>query len=326
MKLFTDFEDVTVREENPVDQSALEKILEVEKEIFVEEKKNNWYSSFPSSKAYSFLYTSVEKKLANITMTAKLLQEYINTRENHNKNKEADILGMYSSTLLQVTCKTQPDKGIQIDGEGRTFNYLFCQVLRASNVTVCNFKGNSILEYAGSFGGSVKNIVAINITGESTLAYLAHNNGTAENIIAANIQGNDVFSLAGSYEGNLKNILATHIKGNRTYEGMSQQFGNAKYIFATCLEGNWNLPFNDPNQGNEDYIVATDLKGNFTFNGTESKVNHFLEDENIDSRQKIIIEKIEQLAKTMYLLPLEEQTKAHEEIARLQTELFAEEK
>jgi len=87
MKLFTDFEDVTVREENPVDQSALEKILEVEKEIFVEEKKNNWYSSFPSSKAYSFLYTSVEKKLANITMTAKLLQEYINTRENHNKNK-----------------------------------------------------------------------------------------------------------------------------------------------------------------------------------------------------------------------------------------------
>ncbi len=281
MKLFDDFGDVKVREETIPEKSYLEKVLEVEKEILEIYKEDGRFEDFSDHhfEAYQLLHKKTQEKLANIKITQKILQEYIDARENSEENTQALIRGMYSAALLEIISTKTPETHTFIDGKGKTFNYLFYHIHNVKNLTLTNIKGNNILEGAGGNGGSATHIILHHITGNDLL-YNASINGSATHITLHNITGDNILSDVGSWNGSAKYITLTNIKGYNTL----------------------------PNPG---------------WNGS---AEHILEEHQLNEKQKSILSQIQTIVETIHTLSLEEQTKVHKQIARLQEEIFEEEK
>ncbi len=263
MSLFDDFTKVEKREEIIPEKSDLDKILNLETEIITQYKNDSQFgkNSQDHEEAYTTLYANVQEKTKDIPLNSELLESYISTRDNLEKNTEAIIRGMYSAALLEATCVVQPNTAIFIDGEGKTFNYLFYHVKNARNVTIQNFKGDNILAKAG-WQGEVAHITLNNIEGDELLSS-AGLNGSCEHIILTDITGNHTLSQAGSEKGSIKYLRLTNINGDSTLWKMGSFNGTAQHITLDNIKGDDTLA-SAGFEGNVEYLSINNLTGNKT--------------------------------------------------------------
>ncbi len=330
MGTFDDFKDVEVREERQVQKSDLEKVLGVEKEILETYKEDKRFENFSGNhfEAYQLLYKTTQEKVADIKITPKLLQEYIDARENTELNTESIIRGMYSAALLErITTKT-PKTHTIIDGRGKTFNYLFYYVYNVKNLTLTNIKGNLILSYAGSYGGNIDYLTLDRIEGCNLLECAASYSGSATHITLSDITGNYAVRTIG-WKGNAKNITLHNIKGDHALEGAGTKSGSVKNITLLNLQGNYTLENAGSNKGSVKNITLNNIQGACTLHAAGWNygcVENSLKENELNKKQRELISKIEKIVETIHFLSFEEQTKAHDEIARLQEEIFAGEK
>ncbi len=152
---------------------------------------------------------------------------------------------------------------------------------------------------------NVKNLTLINIIGHNTLANAGLNGGNVENITLHKITGDCTLSFAGRGKGSAKHITLQDIKGNNTLSYAGWNGGSAQNITLRDITGHDTLHSADWNNGN---------------------LKNILQENQLTEKQKQILSQIELIAQTMYLLSFEEQTRAHDKIARLQKEIFAGEK
>ncbi len=354
MGLFDDLANVEVRDEVPVRKSDLEKVLDYEEKIIKQYKNDERFKHYSEEKeldAYQSLYTTVQEKLADINITSELLQKYIDARDNTTDNNLARIRGMYSAALLEIISTKTPDVHTFINGRGRTFNFLFYYIHNIKNISVTNIIGHNTLGHAGSNNGSATNITLTNITGDHTL-YKAGSNGNATNIVLNDIKGNNTLTNAGENNGSVANITLSNITGNNTLETAAWNGGSAtnitlinitgkKTLFNACgnngiaknitvtkIKGDYTLYNAGGWNGSAKNITVTKIKGDWTlYNAIENgSITNILQENELTEKQKSILSQIESIVETMHTLSSEKQKKAHEEIARLQEEIFAEEK
>ncbi len=304
MGIFSYLKDVNARHEKPQEKTALDAVLDLEAKVIAQYKMRDQTRTDSSEQndAYCKLLRYTQEKIMSIKITQEVLQKYINVRDNSEEDSEAIIRGMYSAALLEIICTTQPEKAILIDGKGKTFNYLFYHVKNASNVLVQNFKGNEILFSAGSY------------------------NGRIQNMICNNIMGNYLLQNIGRSKGRVKHITAIHIFGNEMLADIASVNGTAKYITAISVKGDTALAYLAGLNGEVEYVAAMNVEGKGIFESPGLNcggVKHLIRGNDLDLQQKQILSRIEKIVESMSGLSSEEQKKAHDEIARLQTEIFA---
>ena len=351
MSMFKGFSDVTVRDELKTEKSDLEKVIDVEEEIIKQYKNDERFELYSRGhfEAYRSLYQTTQEKLTDIKITQEILQGYIDAGDNTEENTQARIRGMYSASLLEIISTKTPETTTVIDGRGKTFNYLFYHIHnvknltltnitggyilknagsnhgRATNITLSNIKGNSSLQNAGIHGGSATNITLTNITGNNTLIDAGSHNGSATNITLNDITGDCTLYYAG-LNGSVTNITLTNITGNNTLYDAGSHNGSAINITLTNIQGYYTLFRAGENNGSAKNIILTNIKGAYllfeagAYNGS---VANILQENQLNKKQKSILSQIETITETMHVLSLEEQSKAHDEIASLQKELFA---
>ncbi len=329
MGLFKNFSDVTVRTETIPEKSDLEKVFDCETEIINQYERNKQFNHFSGEEhvAYQSLYTTVQKKLANIKITQELLQDYIDARDNTEKNTQAKIRGIYSATLLEIISTKTPETHIVIDGKGRTFNYLFYDIYNVKNLTLINIQGDFTLGNAGAHNGSVTNITLRHITGDWTLCNAGRNNGSVTNITLQHITGNYTLENAGRYKGNATNITLQYVKGNNILAFLGWN-GHATNITLQDIQGNYTLS-NLGYDGEATNITLQYLMGDNTLWYVSSSLGcttNILREKQLTTRQKSILSQIQLIVETIHALSLEKKITAHDKIARLQTEIFSEEK
>ncbi len=291
MKLFTEFEDVQVREETILLKSPLEQVLEGEDYILKTYNSMKVMQDDDSKvhEIYVSILSYVKEKIKEDSITPKVIEEYLSARENNKKDNEAILRGMYSSVLLEIAC-AQTEKNIFFRGNGKTWNFLFYHIHHARNITIADFIGESIFEWGGSFGGSIENSTAKNIFGERLYKNVGSWSGSAKHILAEHIKGGGIFVYAGEEKGtaediqvidaegtsilayagragNLKNVVAKKIKGDFALSRIGSERGNAEYIVASDLEGNSILASSGSNKGSIKKAVIKNLKGSDGFYG-----------------------------------------------------------
>ncbi len=279
--MFDELAKVEARAEIETSKSDLDKILDAEGEIIKQYEKDKRFALYneKNNEAYLTLFKSTQKKLADVSLTPELLQNYIDARDNPEENTIAIIRGMYSAALLEIISTITPETYTFIDGRGKTFNYLFYHIHNVKNLILQNITGNHMLSYAGSHNGNATNITLNKIIGDCTLLYTGSDNGSVENIRVNKIKGNHTLRNAGRDNGSIKNITTNKIKGH-----------------STLYDAGIN-------------------------NGS---VENILEEHQLTEEEHNILSRIETIVETIHTLSLEEQKKAHDEIARLQTEIFSE--
>ncbi len=302
-KMFEDYEKILVRDEIKKEPTDLEKILDLETEIVRSYGKDDTFQKYDYDEIYSCIYNLVEEKAKEIKITPSLLQEYIDARENPEQNNIAIIRGMYSAALLEIICTTQPDTQTSIDGKGKTFNYLFFHIRNVKNLTLQNISGDNILRDAGS-------------------------NGSCEHIIIKNVTGHETLRNAG-WEGNATNIIISNLKGHNTlrYAGRNNK-ESLKYVSLSEIRGDHTLGEAGNDNGSVEHVTAHKIEGYYTFHGlgeNGGRAKHILQENDFTAKQKKILSRIESIVETIHTLSLEKQKKAHDEIAKLQEEIFAEE-
>ncbi len=346
MKLFEEFGEVKVREEIPTLKSDLEKILNVEEIIIKKYEKSKKLKFQEENKAYHSFYEIVKKKLGDIMLTQELLQAYIDARENTKENTAAIIRGMYSSVLLEIISTKTPEKTTVIDGRGKTFNYLFYSIHTVKNVRLSNIKGENIFALAGSLKGNVKYITIDQIEGDDLFALAGSDEGNIEYITLNRIKGFLTLASAGKKRGKVEHIVLNDIEGLWTQHNFCKDHGSGTYITLNKLNGNETLINAGTEKGSINYLLLNEINGARTLknvgchgnaqhiflnkiNGNETllnaglygNVNNIIQEET-NKNQKEILAKIILIAETMYSLSLEEQKAAHDEIAKLQEEIF----
>ncbi len=350
---FEIFGGLDVRTEELQEKSVLDAVLDLEGKIIDQYKDGKIFTpNKDHGKIYEILYDSIKESLKEIGLTEKTISQYINARENRTDDYEAVIRGMYSAAILEISCTENPDEEIIIDGCGKIFNYLFYYVKHASNISIQNFKGNHILGHAGNFGGNIKRVSLKNIEGDYTLGTLAEN-GNAEYLILNQIRGDNTLWYAGSRKGDVKHLVIENITGYNTLCNAAIESGTLKHVYLRKVKGNNTLQVAGCNNGNIEYLNLHTIEGDGTlrdagnFSGSMKKIilndvlgydtlrdigisngtveNIFREHE-VNEHQKSILSQIQTIVETMHTLSSEEQTKAHDQIARLQIEIFAGEK
>ncbi len=323
--MFDEFANVEVREEKETPKSDLDLILDAETEIIKQCENDERIKQYGGSEheAYQSLYKKTQEKVADINITPKLLQEYIDTRNNPEKNMEAIIRGMYSAALLEIISTKTPETHTLIDGKGKKFNYLFYYIHNVKNLTLHNITGDDLLANAGSNRGSASHITLQNITGHNTL-YNVGMNGSAIHITLHDITGHYALSCAGSYDGSVEHITLQNIKGNYTLTNASSNNGSAKNITLTNIIGHNTLANASSNKGSAKNITLTNITGVNTLKNTgwNGSIKNILRENKLTGKQKLILSQIETIVNTMHAHPFEEQKKMHDEIARLQIKLF----
>ncbi len=284
--MFDGFDQLDVRMEKEREETHLEVILDLEKKVIqVYEKQAHVEQENLRIGLYGKIRDYVMRELKIKNISGLLINLYIESRDNAQKNNVAFIRGMYAGVLLEKAC-FQTDEPIVIDGHNKTFHYLFNHARKIRNLTLENISGDEILKYAGSndgicenvclrnitgnkigYGlgaqaGKVKNISAIHIFGKKLFFGLG-NSGTAENVIAVNIQGDDTLCLTGS-NGRAKNIILYNAKGNNALD-YSANKGNIENVIAGKITGNHILGKLCYEGGNAKNIISWDILGDGTF-------------------------------------------------------------
>ncbi len=333
MKLFEELQDVDVRDEVQQEKSDLEKVLEIEDKIMKQYKTDERAKDIENHDGlYDSLYADVQEKIKEISFSPKILQNYIDVRNNTTEYSEAHILGMYSAALLEHLCTTQPNTQIVIDGKDKTFNYLFYHVKNVKYLTLKNMKGRGILQNAGRNHGKIESIMLNNIIGDFTLYNAGSNHGIITYVTAENIKGDFTLAFIGSEKGNAKCILLNDSIGNEAFHSAGVINGNATHITVNnvvdriFLSTYWSLidisyltVTNETKKGKQILIIDA-------FQEFRSSEQLLIEKKRITKQQQEISTKISIIGKSMSELSFEEQKNAHDKIAELQKEPFTEEK
>ncbi len=333
--MFDELRDIEVRTEITREKSDTERILDIETELIEEFGKNKeFHPTSGNFKLYSWVTSSAKPKLKDITLSEKLLQEYINSRENNVIDTEAVIRGLYSAALLELTHRQNKEKSIFIDGKNKTFHYLFYQVHFAKRVAIQNFFGNNILKSAGRDFGYIEKMNIQNIRGDDLLFDAGRENGNLKHITINTIQGNNCLGCAGFNAGTIEYVVCTNIKGNDLLSSSGKGHSTIeRYIALSNVHGKNTLRnigdyLNDPPIGGKiEWVLYNNITGERPYNVVfiEGEYKKIANECNIDSEQKKIISDIIDLAKSFETKSAEEQTKIHDEIAALQIKLFSEE-
>ncbi len=326
MSLFNDFSKLEVRTETIPEKSDLEKILDIEEEIIKRYENDKQFEMyFPKKEeAYQLLYNTAKEKLKNVEINSRILQEYIDARDNTKENTSALIRGEYSAALLEIICTEKPEEYIFIDGRGKTFNYLFYHTKQVKNLTLINVNGNYILTYAGCNRGSATYVSLYNITGKWTLGNSGMYDGNATHITLNKITGYGILACCGQ-DGTARHITLLNIKGNNTFSDVAWNNGKVEYVILNNISGELIFSNGAGHNGKINNVALKNINGLGTLvNNKENKKNmeNILEEFELTKPQKKILSQIQLIVETIHTLPLEEQTKAHDEIAQLQTEIF----
>ncbi len=330
MNFFKEFSDVEARKEIPQPVLDIESILEIEREILSQYKHDERFDRElgEHNAAYQSLYSTMQEKMRGVTLTSEILQEYINARENNEVDREAIIRGMYSAALLEIISTTPPDTYTKIDGKGKRFNYLFYYIRNVKKLTLINIEGNRILSFAGNSGGTAEEIILQNMKGHGILSRGGYN-GHLKKAVLSNINGNNTLSFAGiGLKGSAQYLTINNIVGEYTLSELgSYEGGAAEYIVVNKITGNHTLNFLAKEGGSAHRIIVNNIKGEDLLRYVGSNVDHIFSNTRgkfLKERQKIILSQIETIVENIHALSFEEQTKAHDEIAELQTEIFSE--
>ncbi len=231
MKLFNELKDVTVREEVVVEKSDLEKVLDIETEIINKYKidKTNKDYSGEERRAFQAVCAETQERVADIKITPKLLQEYIEVRENTEKNVQAKIRGMYSAALLELAYTKNPDGNLYINGKGKTFNYLFYHANNIKKLTLTNMNGNFLLGYSSYKKGIVEHVTILNAEGDNILGNSGWE-GNVQYITLINLRGGYTLHNAGSFRGNLQYVTLTNVEEFNTLGDAGMCDGKVKNI------------------------------------------------------------------------------------------------
>ena len=349
--MFDELKDIEVREETQVQKSDLEKVLSTEKEILTIYENDIREMSHLGAELelYDEILCTSREKLKKIKMQSTTLQEYVRSRENNDEDPQQIIRGMYSAALLEIICTAQPDVQINVDCEKRTFNFLFYCTRNAANVTLQNVKGYWIFGEAGNKGGKIENIVLKNVTGNHTL-YHAGREGIARYITCIQIKGDNLLYSACDFGGEAEHILCTNIKGDNTlHHAGSKERGRIKHAICTHITGNCTLA-DTGRRGNAEHLTCIQITGdntlstvansevtikNVTFRDIKEK-NPTLSHTGISGscfncpreytltqKQITLLEKIKKITESIHAFSFSETRLAHDEIARLQIEIFA---
>ncbi len=302
MSFFKEFEDISVREEMRANKSTLELLLDIETEIIKQYEKDERFEQHNGmeNEAYQSVYAATEEKLKQVILTPELLQKYVDVRNNTEENKEAFIRGMYSAALLEKITRKPDHESIFINGNGKTFNYLFYHIKQVKRLTLQNVIGNFILAYAGSDRGYANEIIVTKSKGDYLLQ-TSGCNGSLNHITLKDIEGGAALSDAGSFSGNAKYIIISNLRGNFTLSYAAKMHGILQYVVLKKIKGSCTAS----DAGNQNGLAGDIIR--------ERRLN--------EEQKRIVIE-IEQMVESMHSLSSEDQKQAHQKIAELQEEIF----
>ena len=113
---------------------------------------------------------------------------------------------------------------------------------------------------------------------------------------------NKTFNYLFYYIHHVKNLTLTNIKGDETLYNAGSQKGSAQNITLSRIEGKETLKYSGSDKG-----IAKQI----------------LQEKELTEKQKNLLSRIETIVETIHTLSFEQQRVAHDEIARLQIEIFA---
>ena len=335
MGLFDDLKNVTAREETPTPKSDLERVLDVEK-IILEKYKNiqRIFKTYVEDKTvlrlYQRIYNRIEQELSNGVINEKILQEYIDARENSRTLENPIIRGYFSAVLLEIANQTSPY--ITIDGRNRRWDYLFSPVRNVKNLYIKNVVGEFILYRAGS-QGNIENVFAKNIQGNHSLSSIGKC-GQAKNIIVTQAgYGERVLFQAGR-GGDIQNLILTDSKIDESCGVLCGYGGIGSNVLLHNVSGEGTLGFAGK-EGKIKNICLSTTADSKLFLQNFGELDNLISDRTIPYFQgrnkpfrlfsvhtKETVEKILERIKQLPELMGEKRAEMHREIAELQKELY----
>ncbi len=340
MKLFEDYKNLEAREEIKQKESDIEYLLDLEEMILqkytVLENRHGSHISVREK-----IVEKIEGELQKRDVPEDLLKTYLQMRENNETNSSAIVRGIFSGILLDYICKHTSYTGIEFDGKGRNFNYLFYMAKNIHDITLKSFRGYKIFGSAAMFEGTAKNIYGVDIEGDELFSFFATRGGIAKNIILTKSKGEDIFFCAGSSSGSLQNVIITETTGSGIMcdtagrngsaekiiiaDCMGDQtlhtagnFGSVKDLLAININGNKTITGVVTKKGSIKNITCVDLIGEENFSG--SKITN--KKDKIPKEKRKILDEILGRVKNIDALTVEERKEEHEKIALLQMYLF----
>lgn len=134
-----------------------------------------------------------------------------------NKIIIGEIRGYLSGLLLNALTLAERKAGISeflvIDLHNRPFYGLFEMTKNIGSLELKNVKGDSILAFAGAYGGFVEEIKIDNSEGSYLLSFVGSYKGVCKKIEVNGSWGNELLSNAGGYEGQIDSISLNNISG-----------------------------------------------------------------------------------------------------------------
>jgi len=262
MRRFDEFGNVTARDEVKTEKSDLEKVLDVEKEII------NQYEQDKRLDIGTVGIAGIKELYAEIllrtqfdlptSISQEILQQYLDARENSEKNEEAKLRGIYSSILLERTCSSK--KNVFLTGQNKRWSYLFYFLHCAQNISLESFLGDEMLLGAGcGERANVENISLRSMQGKNILAAGGAYKGSLKYVSLAEISGYGVLNNAGN-EGNIDNVTLSNITGDDTLARSGRENGKIKHVSVTGIYGRNLLISAGGDDGKIDHISVNEVK------------------------------------------------------------------
>lgn len=272
--LFTDLEGIAAdRERTALPASPLTTMLKL-CDASVKRYAGRFERSFggpPSHELYQQMHAELAAPLTSIPLDKQLLQDFVLARADRDygvMSEEARALGIFSGNLLHyLTLKNRAagkETNIHINLHGSTFHYLFWFAKEVDEVFIENASGNSILEYAASYGGRVGLIRGQNLAAARHFAAAAgYERGNVGIVAVYNAEGDYIASRVGDSGGSADAVLLDTIDGTRAGEGVASQ-GTVDTVFITNVQGEYAGAYIAQLGGTARVVVLNDIRGDFT--------------------------------------------------------------
>ncbi len=294
--MFNEFKGLDVRTELPQKDDPLFKVFELEEEIIRTYSVNDGVSFIQRDgfDTYQEIIKYLDKKLEKSILTPRVLETYVDSRENIGRTNETLARGVFSGALLELVCRKNNDAPIFLFGRGKQFDYLFSRAILVQNVYLENIQGHSIFTNAGR-EGIIESLTVNNIVGNQLLAFSAKYGGTIKNVFVNNICGDCLFLGAGE-EGRAEYILANNIKGLHSFQGFAR-LGYANHVLLTDMR--------DPQ-------ILTN----------QGRIDNLIRDKDMNPTKERLLRDMQKIVETYSSKNGEERKSADKKMKRLQEEIF----
>ena len=262
-KLFEEFKELeTARQEIRESLSNLERILDIEKEIFLLYNlhfRGKSHTENGNEELYDFILKYTSSKIPKPSIHPSIIQKYIEARDNPEINfQDGVVRGMYSGALLEIVC-SQTEEPVIVDGKGKTFHFLFNHVRNAKNVSIKNFRGYLILSNAGR-AGTVTNLSVEGIVGDCLLYRAAGDKGNCEQLSIKNVYGTETLKSAGFNYGKLAFLDLHNISGGYTLSNSEGHYGYLSHVTISKLKNSESALFGLGSDAKVEHIHLSQVK------------------------------------------------------------------